>query len=467
MPERLMNCHLRAWGLLLYLLACSFVSVSVFAQSNQNPALPSDHPPQRENKITLKGCLGGGSDRFNFATTVAELPFILTGHISGLEKYLDREMILEGHEGDSISVEGFFKPFPSFEVDRIVEVVEKRVPILSPSFSNSTAWHTETNKVYGVRFAHPDTMLAATVPDPNQLPNFVTEKDAETVSSFSIPGEAYSGANLRGGSFTIFVNRHISNQASCNQFGSSGPQEVPPSPFVVGKLRYMDMQGGGGGMGTWYGDRYFHTFQNGLCYELAFQLVTYNAHNADTGCNIPLLDEEDELKLIKPLLASVSFFPPSVLPVREGNPQSVPSVTEFAASSQTANVANRGLITFSWSTQDADYVEFTYTCPNPLDAEQRGVSSVVISENGPNRYCKNTESIKTFSSGHFYHSPDSSAQIGFGYFNHDDPTSVVVTITPFSRGTAYPGSSKSLTISVNPYSPFQRGVPIVRGKPCR
>ncbi len=212
-------------------------------------------------------------------------------------------------------------------------------------------------------------------------------------------------------------------------------------------------------MGRWDSDYFFHIFQHGLCYELAFGLVEFSARNADTGCNIPLLSQEDELNLIKPLIASVSFFPPTVLPARENNPQSDPRITEFAASSQTADVGNRGLITFSWSTQDADYVEFTDTCPNPVDAEQRGVSSVVISENGPNRYCENTESFKTFSSGHFYHSPNSSTQIGFGYFNHDDPTSIVVTITPFSHGAPYPDSSKSLSVTVNPYNPFQRGIP--------
>ena len=64
-------------------------------------------------------------------------------------------------------------------------------------------------------------------------------------------------------------------------------------------------------MGTWYSDDYFHIFQNGMCYELAFELVTYNAHNADTGCNVPLLSAEDNLSLIKPLIARVSFFRPT------------------------------------------------------------------------------------------------------------------------------------------------------------
>ena len=459
MVERLMHCLLRARGLAPYLLACFLACSSALAQSNQTPALLQDRSSQKESKITLRGCLAGTPARLYFATTAADGSFILTGHTSGLEKFIGREVSLEGRRGDPIPVDGFFEPFPSFEVDRIVEVIENRVPSLSPSFSNSSAWHAEKNKTYGVQFAHPDSMFADPALDPNLEPNFVVEKDTETVSNFTIPGGAYAGANLRGGSFTIFVNRNITNPLTCRQFGRSDPQGLGTAPLVAGKIEYTQMETAGAAMGTWDSEYYFHIFENGLCYELAFELVEYNAHNADTGCNIPLLSRQDNLNLIKPLLASVSFFPPAVLPARESDLQLVPRVTEFASSSQMADVANRGLITFSWSTQGADYVEFTYTCTNPLDAEQRGVSSVVISENGPNRYCKNIESFKTFSLGHFYHSPNSFAQIGFAYFNHDDPTSVVVTITPFSHGTPYPDSSKSLTVTVNPYNPFQRGVP--------
>jgi hypothetical protein len=459
MPEQPTHCHSHSWKLFPYLAACFLASGSAFAQSNQDPAIHSDHAPDKVDKITLKGCLGGNADRYNFAAVGAHGPFILTGHTSGLEKYIDREMILEGRRGDPIPVEGFFEPFPSFEVARIVEVIDKRVPTLSPSFSNTSRWHSEINRMYGVKLAHPDSMDAMQTSESPLVSNFVTEKGVTSVTSFGIPGEVYSDANFRGGFFSISVNRNVTNQLSCSQFGISSPQEPQSSQYVVGELRYSQMDRGSAAMGTWYGDYYFHIFQNGLCYELAFQLVTYSARTADTGCNVPLLSQEDELELIKPLIASVSFFRPSVAAAHDGDSRTAPRVTEFSASSQTADLGNRGLITFSWSTQDADYVELTYTCPNPLDAQQKGVSSVVISENGPNRYCMNTESFKTFSLGHFYHSPDSSVEIGFGYFNHDDPTSVVVTITPFSHGTPYPDSSKSLSVIVNPYNPFQRGIP--------
>src|SRR5260370_13112092 len=357
MPERLMHSQLRTGRLVPYLVVCFFAYSSAFAESNQNPTVPSDHASHKEDKITLRGCLGGGPDQFYFATTVADRSFVLTGHTSGLEKYIDREMTLEGSRGDSIPVTGFFEPFPSFEVARIIEVSEKRNPSLSSSFSDTSAWHTERNKMYGVQFAHPDSMSAAPALDPNLQPNFVTAKDTETVSNFAIPGETYSGANLLAGSFTIFVNRHVTNRLSCMQFGQLGPREVPPSPFIVGKLQYTETEGGGAAMGRWDSDYFFHIFQNGLCYELAFGLVEYSAHTADTGCNIPLLSQQDELNLIKPLLERVSFFRPSVAATRENNRHAVPRVSEFTASSQTAdNMTNRGLITFFWSTQDAAYV---------------------------------------------------------------------------------------------------------------
>lgn len=459
MPERRMPLHFLSQRFALYLAVGFSVCNAVWGQTEVKSAI-SDHAQGNEPITTLRGCLGGGPGQFNLASAVAERPFVLTGRTSGLEKYTGREIVLKGREGAPVLLDGFFEPFPSFEVSGLIEVSKKWNPRLSPSFTNTSTWHTERNEMYGVEFAHPDSMTSAPAALPSLQTNFVTNLDIETVSTFTIPGDTYRGANLNGGSFTIFVNRNIANRQSCNQFGSSDPQGNPPSPLVAGEFEYVQMNSGGAAMGTWYSDYYFHSFQNGLCYELAFELVEYNAHNADAACNVPLLSEQDNLNLIKPLLARVSFFRPRITAPQENNLHIIPRVTEFTSSAQTADdVTNRGLITFSWSTENADYVELTYVCANPDDAERHGVLSVVISENGPNRYCKNTDSFKTFSPGHLYHSPNSSASIGFGFFNHDEPTSVVVTITPFSHGEAFPDSGKSLTVGVNPYNPFQRGVP--------
>jgi len=373
---------------------------------------------------------------------------------------VDRELILEGTRGEDITLEGYFQPRPSFVVSRIVKVSETQIPKLDPSFASTASWQTEGNNKYGVKFAHPSSMNVVESAETTAGSNFAAQEGAEVVANLSIPGTAYANANLLGGAFTIYVNRQVTNSGSCMQFGQLWSQEEAALSYTVGNLAYAKAERGSAAAGTWYSDYQFHTFQNGLCYELAFELVEYSAHTADTGCNIPLLSPEDNLKLINPMVASVSYFPPSIQPQRTADSHSVPLVVELTASSQTADgVVNRGQITFSWKARDADYVEFSYTCLDPANAEEGGVSSVVISEDGPNRYCQNIASFKTRSSGPINHSPNSSANIGFGYFNHDDPTSVVVTITPFSHGSAYPASSKSLTVVINPYNPFPRGIP--------
>jgi hypothetical protein len=438
-----------------WLVACSPVHGQVKESPSTSPA-----QSHASAKTTLKGCLSSGPNGFQLATASAEGWFVLTGKTAGLEKYVDRELTLEGTRGDDIPIEGFFKPFPSFVVSKIVELSDRLIPKLDPSFANTASWQTERNSQYGVKIPHPLTMNVVESAETTAGSNFATQDGAEIVANLGIPGTSFSSGNLLGGSFTIYVNRQVKNRESCMQFGQLWSQDEPLKSYTVGNLIYAEAERGSAAMGTWYSDYHFHTFQNGLCYELAFELVEFNAHNADTGCNTPLLSPEDNFSLIKPLIGTVSFFSPAMKSKQASDSHAVPQVTEFTASSQTADdVANRGQITFSWQTEGADYVEFTYTCLDPANAEEGGVSYVVISEDGPNRYCLNTASFKTRSTGPINHSPNSSANIGFGYFNHDDATSVVVTITPYSHGEAYPTSSKSLTVIVNPYNPFPMGIP--------
>ena len=305
---------------------------------------------------------------------------------------------------------------PSFGVSKLIEVSPKWKPRSSASFHDRSAWQRERNASYGVEFAHPHSMTSAPAPDQSVQANFVTDKDTETVSTFTIPGKTYPGANLNGGSFTILVNRDITNRESCLQVGIPGPQDLPASLFV------------GAGMGTWYGDHYFHIFQNGLCYELAFELVEYNAHNAPAACNVPLLSQQDDQNLIKPLIASVSFFRPAVLPIRVSGPHSTHRVTEFTASFQTNDDGtNRGQIAFSWSTEGADYVELSCSCtPAPTG------SGIVILENGFPYDCENARIHSNVISNR-NRSPNASATLNFGNYLQSDPIAITVTITPFSE----------------------------------
>jgi hypothetical protein len=316
MHEQFVHGFIHFWQVTLSLGICFFACTNIVGQASQNSPAIIDPAADLRNKVQVRGCLAHVLDEYHFAPEPPAAWFVLTGHTAGLEKYAGREMTLEGTIVEAIQIEGYFEPIPSFEVNRVVEVFERPDPELSASFTNTAGWHVERNRKFGVKMAHPESMAAAK-PRPSLLSNFVTEEGAEVVNSFEIPREAYSNANLLGGFFTIFVNRQVRNHESCMQFGQLGPREEPPSAYVVGKLNYLKAVGGSAAMGTWYSDYYFHIFQSGLCYELTFELVEYNAQNADAGCNIPLLSREDDLNLVKPLIANVSFFRPTVRPVRK------------------------------------------------------------------------------------------------------------------------------------------------------
>jgi hypothetical protein len=310
----LLNQRTSTSGGVPFWLICWVVSFALgsVAMGQEKHDVPASAANRREapEPITLRGCLGKWPNYFAFASETQEGLYALTGNTSGLEKYLDRELILEGHRTEDIEIDGYFKPFPALRVERIVKVVEKQTPNLSDSFKNRRSWLKETNRKYGVKFAHPKDMNVAAASDRQLAVNFATEEGTEVLGNFSIPATAYAKANFRGGTFSVFVDSKITARSSCLQFADLGPREEPPASYRVGRLEYAMATAGDAAMGSWASDYSFHIFKNGSCFELAFELWEYNAHIADNGCNVPLLSEEDNLNLIKPLIAGVSFFPP-------------------------------------------------------------------------------------------------------------------------------------------------------------
>ena len=409
-------------------------------------------------QTTLTGCvIASSGDNLLFADGQNE--YLLTGDTSALNKLLGAagtiEVRLRGSADTPVAAQ------PAFKVAEVLGVVERPKAKLSPAWGDTSQWQVKRNLHFGVEFKHPmaspvleNSAASETLGDTN----FVAADGAVPLGGFSIPREIYPDSNFVGGGFALSVNPEIANRPSCEMFGRFDPDNL--SSLSVGHIRYNEVQDAEGAAGTSYETRYFHTFQNGLCYELAFEAARFATANADNGCMIAELQEEDVKAIVKPILKSVSFFRSEAKAKTRPEKSLRPEVTSFTASSNTADdVENRGLITVAWSTQGTDYVELSFTCPNPAEVESGGVSSLVISEDGPNRYCENTASFETSAPYRIFHSPNSTAQLGFGLFNHDDPTSVIVTITPFADGKAYPAADKSLIFTVNPNDPFPRGVP--------
>jgi hypothetical protein len=388
------------------------------------------------------GCLGGPRGEFQLTDEEGNV-YVLIGHTSDLDKLSGAEISVQGTKDEST------QPLPTFNIISFKKVFRAPDAKLSFAFSDPSKWDPHTNLEFGITFALPRFHSSTDVSSSDEQANFAADQGSMSLAHLEIPMEIYPNTNFAGGSFAIFANPEITNPQSCAQFGSSDPRFL--SSRTIAGISYTEMTSVDAAMGSAYGEYYFHTFQNNVCFELSLRLGASNTSSQPLGCRVSTVGENDNLKVIDTLLGRVSFVRPTIEAAAvKQNP--APKVTSFTASSDIADHAvNRGVLTFSWSTEGADYVEFSYRCP---DAATR----VVILE-GNARDCENSPQPAMQNTERFNHSPNSSTDVSFGNFHRDDPIPIVVTITPSSHGKDYPNASQSLTISIAPYNPFPKGVP--------
>lgn len=415
------------------LLTC----ILVLAQVN-NSSSPSQLSGDTAEEIV--GCLSGGPTEFQLSDAEGYV-YSLRGQTDALQHYVGEEISVRGtKQGDKANS-------PSFIVASVKEVFRAPEPKLSPAIASGANWHTHSIASYAVTFALP------TIPEDNSAAgglasNFVAERGAITLGSFILPREIYPDTNFVGGSFMLSANPEITNRESCEKFGRADVRFL--SSRILGGIRYAEMTEGDAAAGTSYENYYYHSLQNGVCFEIAFQFGGYNTANQDLGCRVPVV--KNELDVINAFASRVSYSHPEAGLPGSVPARSTPRVTSFMASSNTADGAtNRSTIRFSWSSENADYVEFSYRC------SVVGLGVTILE--GGSRNCSNDLKPITPDTQQFNHSPKSSTEVIFGNSREDDPISVVVTITPFAYGKAYPSASRSLTISVAPYNPFPEGIP--------
>jgi hypothetical protein len=392
------------------------------------------------DEVTVDGCLYGGQG--NFSLVNADDSFELRGDLSALNQFLGDEVQVRGvQEGSdhrpSVIVSGVALAFKAPQVES------------SKTISDPENWRFQTNKLYGIRFALPAVPENATGGG-NVFPNFVAETGTIPLGGLPIPREIYPGTGFVGGNFLLSVNPEIPNRESCENFGSSEPRFVSHSTF--GATRYEKLTVGDAAMSTSYEELYFHTFQNGVCYEVAFSFGEANTTSQDFGCRVGRHGDTDVV--VKEFMRRISYLQPATVHLRE-NPSVTPEVTSFTAASAVVNGANdRGVAELSWTTEGADYIELSYHC------SIFGLG-VAISEQGGagGRNCENDPKPVTRQTQQLNHPPNSEVEVGLANFDHDDPISIDITITPFSHGAGYPSARKSITIRVAPFNPFPKGIP--------
>jgi hypothetical protein len=193
-----------------------------------------------------------------------------------------------------------------------------------------------------------------------------------------------------------------------------------------------------------------------MCYEVAFSFGETNTANQDFGCRVPRHGDTDIV--LEEFMRRISYLPSKVAS-RPKHSNAAPKVTSFTASSTIVNAStDRSTLQFSWTTEDADYVEFSYHC------SAYGLGVVILEQGGSGgRNCENDPKPITQQTEQVNHPPNSDVEMTFSNSHDEDPISIVVRMTPFSHGRAYSAASRTITIRVDPYNPYPKGIPTSTG----
>jgi hypothetical protein len=211
-----------------------------------------------------------------------------------------------------------------------------------------------SDKTYGVSFEYPRkyaietgdaaTSLVATTP----LPMNFAQPGGVALAAVELPETGFAETDFSSAFFNVSVNKAL-NEEQCAQFAV--PQMAPSASAdsdsktgtELSKLMLGDMPLLGteavAGEGTTQSDvKYFHTFENGACYEFALN-VTTEARPTEGG--LKHVDRDKVFSRLEKILATVKINPlapvPAVAetaPSKSETPTAAPSV---AASEVTAS----------------------------------------------------------------------------------------------------------------------------------
>jgi hypothetical protein len=137
--------------------------------------------------------------------------------------------------------------------------------------------------------------------------NFVQPGGLAAVS-LELPDDAYPGTDLASAFFQVNVHKGL-GEGECAQFAS--PESKPDNKNVaqaseveIGDMDFREVENISGESTKQVDTKYYHTFENGACYEFALGLTTAWDGNED-GVN--LVDREEVFRRLEKILAGVKI----------------------------------------------------------------------------------------------------------------------------------------------------------------
>jgi len=207
----------------------------------------------------------------------------------------------------------------------VKKVVKKRRP--------STVLYSD--QATGVSFLYPKKYALKAVDNTKQdaasLPydmNFV-QPGGVGVASVELPKGSYPGTDLASASFNVSVNKNLTAE-QCGQFtllqlASTDDLAVQPTRMKLGGADLQEMEAISGSDSQQADAKYYHRFENGVCYEFAVGLSTQASKSDDVVLPV---DRQEVFHRLERILATVKI-----------TPVAAPEVTASAPAAATPVVA--------------------------------------------------------------------------------------------------------------------------------
>jgi len=429
--------HMRVYIATVRSLLIVLLAIATAVPLGASAWVQIDQQNDSSAEVEVDGCVDRKDGRFEITNQFWWVLYYLTGQTAELKNHIGDEVKVRGIETEPVSVSPQGRRPPTLKVTSIEFITHKNPEGVRPVLGDLNTWVKYENPLYGVRVRYPATFGLRSSEGPPRGANFAGQDPWTSVRilSVDIPGNTYPGSNFVDGTFAIFVNPNIRSEGTCRQFATIWPEHTASTR--IGAVSYTRTLQSGVAMGTVGSGYDFHTFQNGLCYELAFDFAESNGGGMDIPCSIQWVSEDNLFELMNGVLKQTSYFKPVLKLAAAGQENVAPTITSFEH--DRPFVGGIGMVTMmdiSWKTQNADYVRLSYEC---IDK----VYVTIIRPTTPGY------SIDCGEKAHDNSMPNGSVELMLDNFA-PAPVNVVISVEPFRAGVGYPKESRSVSVEVEP-----------------
>src|SRR5579862_1344992 len=186
-----------------------------------------------------------------------------------------------------------------------------------------------SDKMSGVAFRYPRKYVLKTgdaadeVVSSTLVPMDFLQPGGVALATVAIPEGAYPKSDLAAALFEVSTNRSLTVE-QCGQFattqsGSAVPESTPtgqsaateppamqPAKLIIGNMELGSAETESAAENRKETSKYYHVFENGMCYEFALKIATTGVEPDEGGKRV---DRDEVFKRLEKILATVKISP--------------------------------------------------------------------------------------------------------------------------------------------------------------